>query len=147
MTLIPWVARSEFLGRLTRVCYYGSYDLTQVQLSLFEAICQRAQVTVYFPLASDPSFAFARRFFERHLFSASFVQGKPDGTLPSSTAEELDSPDQQVMVMNTVGPDDELTLVCKEILNLLETHDYHVKRNWDCRSKSRAISFFASSNL
>ena len=126
MTLIPWAARSEFLGRLTRVCYYGSYDLTQVQLSLFEAICQRAQVTVYFPLASNPSFAFARRFFERHLLSGSLVQGKSDGTLPSSTAEDGDSQVQQVMVMNTVGPDDELTVVCKEILNLVETHDYSV---------------------
>ena len=126
MTVIPWTARSEFLGRLTRVCYYGSYDLTQVQLSLFEAICQRAQVTVYFPLAHDPSFAFARRFLERHLLSGSLVQGKSDGTVPSSAAENGDSQAQHVMVMNAVGPDDELTLVCKEVLKLVETHDYRV---------------------
>ena len=126
MRLIPWVARSEFLGRLQRVCYYGSYDLTQVQLSLFEAICQRAQVTVYFPLASDPSFAFARRFFERHLFSGSLVQGKSGAALSPSVAEDGNSQVQQVIIMNTVGADDELTLVCKEILNLVEVHDYSV---------------------
>ena len=126
LTLIPWVARSEFLGRLKGVYYYGTYDLTQVQLSLFEAICQKAQVTVYFPLASDSSFDFARRFLERHLSSGSLVQEKSDCALPSSAAEDGDFQAQHVMVMNTVGPDDELTLVCKEVLNLVEVHGYRV---------------------
>ena len=126
LRLIPWVPRSEFLGRLTRVCYYGSYDLTQVQLSLFEAICQRARVTAYFPLASDSSFAFARRFLERHLSSGSLEQKKSDGSLAASAPESEDVQAKHIMVMNTVGPDDELTLVCKEVLNLVETHDYRL---------------------
>src|SRR5438034_240950 len=66
-SVIPWASSSRFLSRLRRICYYGFYDLTQVQLSLFESVAACAPVTLYFPLADGPAFEFARRFFERHL--------------------------------------------------------------------------------
>jgi len=40
------VPGSPFLARLERLYYYGFYDLTQVQLSLFEAIVASASVTL-----------------------------------------------------------------------------------------------------
>ena len=115
--VIPKVSDSGFLSRLNRVCYYGFYDLTQVQLSLFEAVTQVSDVVVYSPLIDDPAFAFSQRFLDRHLSS-----GRVDTIAkPSPTVR----PDRSsVQVMNAVGAEEELTLVCKEILNLIELHGY-----------------------
>lgn len=140
--VVSRVPGSEFLGRLQRVCYYGFYDLTQVQLSLFEAITTKTQVTVYFPLADDPAFAFARRFFERHLSPGVLVEGREERTLPESVSGSGSAQPQQIMVMNTVGSDDELVLVCKEILNLVETHGYNFN---DIGVVSRSLEPYQSS--
>src|SRR5881409_1981195 len=86
-SVIPWASSSRFLSRLRRICYYGFYDLTQVQLSLFESVAAYAS-------------------------AAESTSTRPPGEPP------------QVRVMNAVGPDDELTLVCKEILTLVETNHY-----------------------
>ena len=80
-SVIPLVADSEFLRRLHRVCYYGFYDLTQVQLSLFEAIAAQSDVRVYFPLSDNPSsqaFTYAHRFFEGYLSSGVPFDGRSD---------------------------------------------------------------------
>lgn len=122
-SLIPWVPCSRFLARLARVCYYGFYDLTQVQLSLLEAVVKSVPATLYFPLTNDPAFSFARRFFDRHLQSlprSSHEQGLRGSS--SSTARPAERPD--LSVISTVGPEDELTTACKEILTLVETHGY-----------------------
>jgi len=116
--VIPWVQSSPWLSHLGRVCYYGFYDVTQVQLSLFEAVVKRRPATLYFPLGDGPEFAFATRFFERHiepLRGAEPIVTKPD-------AHRETTP--QIRIMDAVGPDDELTVVCKEILTLVETHGY-----------------------
>lgn len=120
-SLIPWVPRSRFLARLTRVCYYGFYDLTQVQLSLFEAVVKSIPATLYFPLANDPAFTFARRFFERYLQSLP-LSSEPGLRTPSSSAAQ--PAERDVCVISTVGPEDELTTVCKEILTLVESQTY-----------------------
>jgi ATP-dependent helicase/nuclease subunit B len=117
--VLPWVSRSRLLSKFQRLCYYGFYDLTQVQLSLFEGVAKTAPVTLYFPLCDDPAFAFARRFFERHLLS---LTRSSEQVCHLSTSRAKDTP--QVRIMNAVGPDDELTLVCKETLTLVETHGY-----------------------
>ena len=115
--VIPKVFDSAFLSRLNRVCYYGFYDLTQVQLSLFESVTQVANVVVYSPLVDDPAFAFSQRFFDRHLSSGRVATIlKPSSTVKPRRAS--------VQVMNAVGAEDELTLACKEILNLIELHGY-----------------------
>ncbi|MER3424050.1 MAG: hypothetical protein C4293_13295 [Nitrospiraceae bacterium] len=44
--MTPWVPQSRFLSRLRRVCYYGFYDVTQVQLSLFEAVAAARSATI-----------------------------------------------------------------------------------------------------
>ncbi len=116
---------SKFLSRLYRVYYYGFYDLTQIQLSLLEAISDKAKVTVYFPLATGPAFSFAQRFFERYLCSGvqpDTGQEEPFTVMPDGSGNEEPL---QVKVMHTVGTDDELSVVCKEILKLVEEHEYH----------------------
>jgi len=122
--MIPWVQESIFLSRVNRVCYYGFYDLTQVQLSLFEAITAKCRVTVYFPLSDGPAFSFARRFFERHLCSGGQSDPGPEDQSPDLTTGTGNGASPQVQVMHTVGPEDELSVVCKEIMNLVESHQY-----------------------
>ena len=123
--VVPWVHASRFLTQLRCVCYYGFYDLTQVQLSLFEAVAGYAPVTLCFPLTDDPAFLFARRFFERHLHplvrsTEQIVRAPARESSPAGRSGE----GAQVQVMSTVGPDDELTLMSKQILMLVETHGY-----------------------
>lgn len=117
------VAGSPFLFRVERLYYYGFYDLTQVQLSLFEAIAASASVTLFFPLCDDPTFAFARRFFERHILP----QAEPTGIGPRSSAESQStahSHSPENLLFSAVGAEDELATVCKQILLLVEAHGY-----------------------
>lgn len=122
-TVIPTVPHSAFLARLARVYYYGFYDLTQVQLSFFEAVVRTVPATLYFPLTDRPAYGFARRFFERHVArlapTAEPVQYQPpsDG-LPRNGR----TPGRQIA--SVIGTDEELVLVCKEILTLVETNGY-----------------------
>ncbi len=121
---ISWVTDSPFLTRLSRVCYYGFYDLTQVQLSFFEAVTLKVPVTVYTPLVDDPAFAFAQQFYDRHL-STGVVIEKSRSSLPSMPERPQTAISQpSIMVMNAIGAEDELTFVCKEIGNLIELHGY-----------------------
>jgi ATP-dependent helicase/nuclease subunit B len=122
--MIPWVGQSKFLSRIHRVCYYGFYDLTQVQLSLFEAIAAKSRVTVYFPLSDGPAFSFARRFFERHFCSGGQPERDQEDRASDLTTPTGNGGSQQVTVIHTVGPEDELSVVCKEIMKLVETHQY-----------------------
>jgi len=123
--VIPHVPHSAFLARLTRIYYYGFYDLTQIQLSFFEMVTQFADVSVYFPCMDDPAFAFARRFHDRHLLAGA-VRGETSELSAHSVFTQSQSPmgRRLVKVMNAVGAEDELTLACKEILNLRELHGY-----------------------
>lgn len=116
--LIGWTGRSSWLGRLEQAIYYGFYDLTQIQLSFFEAVTARVPATVYFPESPEPAFAFSRRFLERYLSKASVaIEAAPPAAGPPARP-------RAVSLMNAVGPEDELTAVCKEILDLVETRGY-----------------------
>ena len=108
-SVLPWVSASPWLSRLARICYYGFYDLTQVQLSLFEAITRAREVTLYFPLGSEPAFAFARKFFERHIEP---MAGPARATVPLSCTK----PSPMARIMNAAGPDAELAAACKELV-------------------------------
>ncbi|MGH8866092.1 MAG: hypothetical protein ACREVZ_15855, partial [Burkholderiales bacterium] len=118
VSVLPWVPSSPWLTRLARVCYYGFYDLTQVQLSLFEAIARSRETTLYFPLGDDPAFAFARRFFERQ------IEPLIGAAQPVAKPAQLGEKPPQVRIMNAAGPDAELAAACKEILTLVETNGY-----------------------
>jgi ATP-dependent helicase/nuclease subunit B len=117
--LVSSVPASPFLASLHHACYYGFYDLTQVQLSLFQAVSARVPTTLFFPLDTDPSFAFARRFFERHI--QPLVGADPPMRLRTAAAEVAPP---ELSVQSVVGPEQELSATCRTILDLVETHGY-----------------------
>ena len=117
--LIPAVATSPFLTSMSHVCYYGFYDLTQVQLSLFQAVAAAVPTTLFFPLDNTPSFAFARRFFDRHIQP---LLGADHHIDASAGHTEVSRP--EVSVQSVIGPDEELSVACRAILDLVETHGY-----------------------
>ncbi len=119
--LLPAVDTSAFVASLSHVCYYGFYDLTQVQLSFFQAISDRAPTTLFFPLGKDPSFAFARRFFDRYVQPLvrsrnAHIDLEPGDDAPASTVDRT--------LHSVIGHEEELSLTCRTILDLVETHGY-----------------------
>ena len=123
--ITEFVPASSFLRGLNALWYYGSYDLTQTQLTLLESLATTLPVTVYFPVDAQPAYGFAQQFLERYLYP---LAGTADVPRSSSTDEARSDPERvnvSVEVRNAAGIDDELTLVCKQILTLVETHGYH----------------------
>ncbi|MEO8324765.1 MAG: PD-(D/E)XK nuclease family protein [Nitrospirota bacterium] len=121
-SVIPWVANSPFLARLSTVIYYGFYDITQVQLSFLEEVARiTGSVKVFFPLTDHPAYQFAQRFVDRHLLKAGVVHyplqvsHEPFGSVNQSVS----SP--SVQVVNVIGAQGELVFTCKAILHAVET--------------------------
>ncbi|THI82923.1 MAG: hypothetical protein CAF41_015345 [Nitrospira sp. CG24A] len=109
---------SPFLKGLHHVFYYGFYDLSQVQLSFFESVTHVVPATVYFPLQDRPAFFFARQFFERHLLPLASTHEDLSGE--GATTTEL----VELSVKNVIGVEEELAMVCREILTLVEVNGY-----------------------
>ncbi len=120
-SLIPVVAASPFLTTLRRAFYYGFYDLTQVQLSFFEAVSKTVPTTLFFPLEDGPSFGFARRFFDRYLQPR---VATPDGVTASADASSVDRASVALSLRSTIGVEEELASTCRAILDLVETNGY-----------------------
>jgi len=121
-SLIPFVPSSPFLASLTHLFYYGFYDLTQVQLSLLEAVRATVRTTLFFPLEQDTSYTFAQRFLDRHI--------NPLGAGPNTCAP-LPRPDVAVggnpvtlSISSVIGAEEELSSTCRQILDLVETNGY-----------------------
>ena len=117
--LVSFAPTSSLVSSMDHVCYYGFYDLTQVQLSLFEAVSAKVPTTLFFPLDNNPEYAFARRFFDRHI----------QPLLGTDSAVHLNGPDQmgrrpELSVRSVIGPEEELSAACRTILDLVETHGY-----------------------
>lgn len=121
-SLTPRCGESRFLADLKGIFYYGFYDLSQVQLSFFEAVTRCTRTTLYFPLTPHPAFTFARRFFDRHLLPLASTHEdhnkKPIETDPTSKVA--------LLVTNVVGVEEELAATCREIIRLVEVHDYQL---------------------
>ncbi|HEY7533519.1 MAG TPA: hypothetical protein VH681_12170, partial [Nitrospiraceae bacterium] len=124
-SLVPVVPVSPFLSTLKHVCYYGFYDLTQVQSSFFEAVSKTAPTTLFFPLDADASFRFAQRFFDRHV--RSFTSQEEIIHLRDAPSNELSGHFQPITcsVRSVVGIEEELALTCRTILDLVETNGFH----------------------
>jgi len=116
--LVPTVSASPFLASLAQICYYGFYDLTQVQLSLFQAVAARTTTTLYFPLGREVSYAFARRFFDRHIQPLLGADPIIDLTGNCKAAAP------EVSIQSVIGPEEELSAACRTILDLVETQGY-----------------------
>ena len=121
-SLIPFVPTASFLRPLSEVLYYGFYDLTQVQLSFFEAVCRVKETTLFFPLENDPAYGFARRFFDRYIHPLM----KSDGAMIRLGQESsaMASPSVQFSIRSVIGAEEELATTCRAILDLVETNGY-----------------------
>ncbi|MGA6829203.1 PD-(D/E)XK nuclease family protein [Nitrospira sp. NS4] len=121
-SLIPLVETSPFLRSLRHVLYYGFYDLTQVQLSLFEAVSATVSTTLFFPLEEGSQSGFARRFFDRYIRAR---VATPDviTRLPAAPVETGPNP-VTLSVQSVIGVEEELASVCRTILDLVETNGY-----------------------
>ena len=117
-SVLPHVPQSRLLRSLNRIFYYGFYDLTQVQLSLFEAVSAVAPTTLFFPLEEGTSYGFARCFFERHI-QPKVGTGQP---VPIPPAPNTASP--SISVQSVVGVEEEIATTCRTILDLCETNGY-----------------------
>lgn len=126
--VLPWVPQSEFLKAIGHICYYGFYDLTQVQLALFEAVVEQVPVTLYFPLEEGPGFAFSRRFYERHV--SSLIASSEQVRRLSAPGEHRRVPlgAEHIQVVSAVGMEGELGAAAMQILALVETHGYRFEQ-------------------
>lgn len=120
--LIPFVSTASFLQSLTRVFYYGFYDLTQVQLSFFGAISRIKDTTLFFPLEDDPSYGFARRFFDRYiqplvLTNEAMIRSEQESASVAEHPVEL-------TLRSVIGVEEEVAATCRTILDLVETNGY-----------------------
>ncbi len=121
-SLIPEAGHSPFLGSLRQAFYYGFYDLTQVQLSLFEAVSAAIPATLFFPIEPGAAWGFARRFFDRYIqpraASQDTIVRLPDPGEPPAEARVV------VSVRSVIGTEEELASACRTILDLIETNGY-----------------------
>ena len=121
-SLIPEVPRSPFLVSLRYAFYYGFYDLTQVQLSLFEAVSGAVPTTLFFPLEQRTAWGFAQRFFDRCIQP---LAGSSDAITRMAEAEEPPAAERKtVVVRSVIGVEEELASACRTILDLVETNGY-----------------------
>jgi ATP-dependent helicase/nuclease subunit B len=112
------LSSSSFLHGQRHLFYYGFYDLSQVQLSFFQAVVRVAPATLYFPLEDRPAFVFARQFLDRHILPLA-------DTHEDRSAEGLRTTELvELSVMNVIGVEEELARVCREILTLVEVNGY-----------------------
>jgi ATP-dependent helicase/nuclease subunit B len=118
-SLSDTLSGSPFLKGLKGVFYYGFYDLSQVQLSFFEAVTRRCPVTLYFPLGPEPAYGFARRFFERHLLPLAQQHEERSGEGEGDVRQRI-----ELTVTSVIGVEEELATVCREILTLVEVNGY-----------------------
>ena len=124
-SLTPCVAASPFLATLSHAFYYGFYDLTQVQLSFFEAVSKAAPTTLFFPLDDQPSFQFAQRFFDRHIQP---LVPAPDAIVRLTDTQLSGLPTAHhapmLTVRSAIGVEEELASTGRLILDLVETNGY-----------------------
>ncbi|OQW35240.1 MAG: hypothetical protein A4E19_16855 [Nitrospira sp. SG-bin1] len=120
--LIPFVLTSSFLQSLKEVFYYGFYDLTQVQLSFFEAVSRAKSTTLFFPLEDDSAYGFARRFFDRYI--QPLVVSEETTIRLKHRLSTVASPSVHLTVRSTIGAEEELATTCRAILDLVETNGY-----------------------
>jgi len=113
-SLLAYIPQSPFLGSLRHVFYYGFYDLTQVQLSLFEAVAATAPTTLFFPLEEGRAYEFARRFYERQIQPKAVRPAVLSGLSPAPT----------LSIQSVIGAEEELAATCRTILDLCETNGY-----------------------
>jgi ATP-dependent helicase/nuclease subunit B len=130
------VPSSRFLKQFSQIFYYGFYDLTQIQVDFFHAVARHYSTTLFFPfLSANPrhnAWCFAERFYERYVQghnTESAQEPGPDVALPGAARLFDDDKQRQYsdfpkrwhcQIVNTFGIHDEVAVVAKEILRLVD---------------------------
>lgn len=124
------VSESSWLRQQVHIFYYGFYDLTQGQLDLFHMIVKQYPATLYFPLLDQhPAFRFAQQFFDQHVrgLATGSIEHKVETTSPfrdlfdpQSTIRNPQSTIQFCRLITVSGANDEIEVVAKEILALVQ---------------------------
>ena len=123
----PYAMTSAFLKRQRRILYYGFYDVTQVQLDLFRAVARMYPTTLFFPMVKgDPAYGFAERFFERHLLGLIGQDSQHEPAMVKEARHDAGvwRPGEACRVLSVSGPFDELTVIAKDILCLVEERGF-----------------------
>ena len=131
-------ADSNYLKQFKQIFFYGFYDLTQIQIELFEVVTKTRPTMLLFPLLSSiplhPAWSFAARFYERYLQGRSdsvqhLPARGPAASIPSgfrmfdqfSNREYQELPKNfSCTILNTFGIHDEISAVAKEILRIVD---------------------------
>ncbi len=123
---IDRVSTSPFLRNQQAILYYGFYDLTQIQLDFFHHVVREYPSHCFFPLIpGDPSYLFAEQFFDR------FIRGLATDDLRQYSSSSSSSPPLsprtspcQIHIYNVRGHRQEVTVVAKDIIRLVEERGY-----------------------
>lgn len=117
------VSTSQFLRNQHEILYYGFYDLTQIQLDFFHQVVREYPSHCFFPLVhGNPSYLFAERFFDRYIRGRATDEQVKQQTGDASQATSLSYPNCRVF--NVRGHIQEVEVVAKEILGLVEERGY-----------------------
>ncbi|MFQ5683642.1 MAG: PD-(D/E)XK nuclease family protein [Candidatus Binatia bacterium] len=147
ISVIKQIPSSVFLKQFSQIFYYGFYDLTQVQVDLFQTVARYYPTTLLFPLVyatpKHPAWAFAQRFYESYIQGLG-TEGSQIGNLavdsghaqaPVNTSVQskflpifCDEPDAcefslpqdfRCTIIDCSGMHDEVLTAAKEILSLV----------------------------
>jgi ATP-dependent helicase/nuclease subunit B len=124
---------STYLKRFDRVFYYGFYDLTQVQLDLFQTVARHYPTTLFFPLLQGrpkhPAWTFAERFYERYAHGLADGRSEIRNLTTTGRGAAGEPPRAKsdyfpVTVFSCFSGREEIDTAAKEILRLVADEKY-----------------------
>ncbi len=123
------ILSSAYLRRFEEVIYYGFYDLTQVQYDMLRLIVKHLPSAIFFPYIEGlPAISFAGRFYDSYiqglLSDNSKVIRVSDTAIQEGDGKTLFPVKSSVAIINTSGMEDEIAVVAKTILRLVEGDGY-----------------------
>lgn len=120
---------SPWLAGFAETLVYGFYEFTGRQLELFHALRAHYPLTVFWPYAARPVFAFGRKFFEANILGAAEEAEALEETAASAASPALEAlftpqsapqPPKGVRVVSAPDPEGEVFFAVKEMLRLHE---------------------------
>lgn len=124
------VPASPWLKSFAEILVYGFYELTGRQLELFDLLRAHYPLTVFWPYAKHPAFAFGRKFFEANILGASGVaeEGEENWAALAGgealknlfTPQTASAAPEGVRFVSAPDPEGEVFFVVKEMLRLHE---------------------------
>ncbi|MFA6584792.1 MAG: PD-(D/E)XK nuclease family protein, partial [Elusimicrobiaceae bacterium] len=131
---VEGAAASVYLSGFEKIIFYGFYDLTGIQLELFNSVRQGFPVILFYPYEKHPAYKFTGKFFETNIIGYagesvcldrrenSCALGK---TLSCLFTEETGAPDTKAFQLAAVsGLRAEARFAAREILRLVETEGF-----------------------